>query len=113
MRRFVVEIAAAAVLFALIPAVLFALIPALQSAPMVASPASALAETGDGIVNVYLNDVEIAKNVNPGFAAVAVASLCVLGDPTIAALAAQVDQTDRPQSFTCPATGGPIWIVQN
>jgi hypothetical protein len=121
MRRFVVEIAAAALLFALIPALLFALmpalqsspIPALQSAPVVASPASALAATGDGLVNVKLNDVEIAKNVNLGIAAVTVASVCYLADPNITALASQVDQTDRPQSFTCPATGGQIWIVQN
>jgi len=46
-------------------------------------------------------------------AAAAVASVCELGDPDVATLASQVDQTDRPQPFTCPATGGPIWIVQN
>jgi len=94
-------------------ALLFAPIAALLSAPMVAAPASALAATQDGLVNVYVNDVEVAKDVNAGVAALAVASVCELGDPDVATLASQVDQTDRPQPLTCPATGGPIWIVQN
>src|SRR5215212_7829829 len=97
MRRLVAEMAAATLL----------------SAPMVAAPASALAATQDGLVNVYLNDVEVAKDVNARFAAVAVASVCELGDPDVAALASQVDKADRPQAFACPATGGQIWIVQN
>jgi hypothetical protein len=105
MRRLIAEMAAAALLFAPIAALL--------SAPMVAAPASALAATQDGLVNVYVNDVEVAKDVNAGVAAVAVASVCELGDPDVATLASQVDQTDRQQAFTCPATGGPIWIVQN
>jgi hypothetical protein len=97
MRRLVASMAAAALL----------------SAPMVAAPASALAATQDGRVNVYVNDGEIAKDVNAGVAAAAVASVCELGDPDIVALASQVDQTDRSQPLACPATGGPIWIVQN
>jgi hypothetical protein len=105
MRRFVAEIAAAALLFAPIAALL--------SMPIVATPASALAATQDGLVNVYVNNVEVAKNVSPGIAAANVASVCSLGDPNVAALASQVDQTDRPQAFTCPATGGQIWVVQN
>jgi hypothetical protein len=105
MRRLVASLAAMAVLYATMAALL--------SAPMVASPASALAATQDGLVNVYVNDVEVAKGVNASVAAAAVASLCELGDPGVAALASQVDQTDRPQPLTCPATGGPIWIVQN
>jgi hypothetical protein len=94
-------------------ALLYATMAALLSAPVVPAPASALAATEDGLVNVYVNDVEVARNVNAGVAAVAVMSVCGLGNPDIAALASQVDQTDRPQPFTCPATGGPIWIVQN
>jgi hypothetical protein len=105
MPRFFAEIAAAALLFTPIAALLFA--------PLVASSASALAATQDGLVNVYVNNVEVAKNVNAGVAASAVASVCELGDPHVAALASQVDQTARPQAFTCPATGGQIWIVQN
>jgi hypothetical protein len=104
-RRLVASMAAMAVLYATMAALL--------SAPMVVSPASALAATQDGLVNVYVNDVEVAKGVNASVAAAAVASLCELGDPGVAALASQVDQTDRPQPLTCPATGGPIWIVQN
>jgi hypothetical protein len=105
MRRFLAEIAAAALLFTPIAGLLFA--------PMVASSAAALAATGDGLVSVYVNNVVVAKNVNAGVAAAAVASVCELGNPHVAALASQVDQTDRQQAFTCPATGGPIWIVQN
>jgi hypothetical protein len=105
MRRLVASLAAMAVLYATMAALL--------SAPMVAAPASALSVTEDGLVNVYVNDVAVAKGVNAAFAAAAVASLCELGDPGVAALASQVDQTDRPQPLTCPATGGPIWIVQN
>jgi hypothetical protein len=86
---------------------------ALLSAPLVSAPASALAATEDGLVNVYINDVEVAKDTTVGVAAVVVASMCELGDPGVAALASQVDRTDRPQPVTCPATGGPIWIVQN
>jgi hypothetical protein len=105
MRRFVAEISAAALLFAPISALLFM--------PLIASPASALTATQDGLVNVYVNNVEVAKNVSPGFAAATVASVCELGNPNIAALASQVDQTDQPQAFSCPSTGGPIWVVQN
>jgi hypothetical protein len=105
MRRFLAEIAVAALLFTPLAALLFA--------PVVASSASALAATGDGLVNVYIKNVEVAKNVNPGVAAAAVVSVCELGNPDVAALASQVDQTDRQQAFTCPATGGQIRIVQN
>lgn len=94
-------------------ALLYATMAALLSAPMVAAPASALGATEDGLVNVYVNDVEVAKNINAGVAAAAAASACELGDPDVAALASRVDQTDRPRPLTCPATGGPIWIVQN
>ena len=94
-------------------ALLYATMAALLSAPMVAAPASALAATQDGLVSVYVNDVEVAKNVNVGVAALNVASACELGDPAVVALASQVDQTDRPQPLPCPATGGQIWIMQN
>ena len=105
MRRLVASMVAVVLLYAIMAALL--------SAPLVAAPASALAATRDGLVNVYVDDVEVAKNVNAGVAAVAVASVCELGNPDVAALASQVDQTDRPQPLACPATGGPIWIVQN
>ena len=105
MRRLVASMAAVTLLYATMAALL--------SAPMVAAPASALAATEDGLVNVYVNDVAVAKNVNPSLAATTVASMCELGNPDLAALASQVDQTDRQQALTCPATGGPIWIVQN
>jgi hypothetical protein len=97
MRRFIASMAAAALL----------------SAPVVAAPASVLAATQDGLVNVYVNDVEVAKDVNAGVAAQVVASVCAIVDADVAALASQVDQTGKPQTIDCPSTGDPIRIVQN
>lgn len=97
MRRFIASVAAAALL----------------SAPVVTVPASALAATQDGLVNVYVNDVEVAKDVNAGVAAQVVASVCALVNADVAALASQVDQTDRPQTINCQATGDAITIGQN
>jgi len=97
MRRLLVSMAAAALL----------------SAPMVAAPASTLAATQDGLVNVYVNDVEVAKDVNVGVAAQVVASVCAIVDADVAALASQVDQTGQPQTIACPATGDAIRILQN
>ena len=105
MRRLVASLIAVVLLYATMGALLYTTIAA--------APASALAATRDGLVNVYVNDVEVAKDVDAGVAAASVASVCQLGDPNVAALASQVDQTDRPQPLPCPATGGPIWIVQN
>ena len=44
-------------------------VAALLSGPVVAAPAAALAATQDGLVNVYVNNVEVAKDVNAGVAA--------------------------------------------
>jgi hypothetical protein len=88
-------------------------VAALLSGPVVAVPAAALAATQDGLVNVYVNNVEVAKDVNAGVAAQVVASVCANVNADVAALASQVDQTDLPQTINCPATGAPITIVQN
>ena len=84
-------------------------VAALLSGPVVAAPAAALAATQDGLVNVYVNNVEVAKDVNAGVAAQVVASVCA----DVNALASQVDQTSLPRTITCPSTGAPILIAQN
>jgi hypothetical protein len=96
MRRALVSLAAAALL----------------SAPATIGTPAALAATQDGLVNVYVNDVEIAKDVNVGVVAQVVATVCPIVDADVAALASQVDQTDMPQTIDCPANGDRITIAQ-
>ena len=88
-------------------------VAALLSGPVVAAPAAALAATQDGLVNVYVNNVEVAKDVNAGVAAQVVASVCADVNANVNALASQVDQTSLPRTITCPSTGAPILIAQN
>ena len=97
MRRFIVAMAAAALL----------------SVPLVSGPSAAFAATQDGLVNVYVNDVEIAKDVNVGVLANILANVCPNVDADVAALASQVDQTDAPQTINCRATGDAITLEQN
>ena len=88
-------------------------VAALLSAPVVAAPASTLAATQDGLVNVYVNDVEVAKDVNVGVVAQVVATVCATVNADVNALARQVDLADTPQTIECPATGDAIRIEQN
>ena len=97
MRRAFVSLAAAAML----------------SLPAASGPAAALAATQDGLVNVYVNDVEVAKDVNVGVVAEVVATVCANVNADVNALARQVDLADTPQTITCPATGDEIRLVQN
>jgi hypothetical protein len=97
MRRFIATIATAALL----------------SAPALIGPAAAFAATQDGLVNVYVNDVEIAKDVNVAAVVDVIANVCPLVDADVAALASQVDQTDKSQTIDCKATGDKITIAQN
>ena len=97
MRRFIATMATAALL----------------SGPVVGAPLAAFAATQDGLVNVYVNDVEIAKDVNVSAVVPVVASVCANVNADVAALASQVDQTDLPQTINCPATGQTITLAQN
>src|SRR3954470_5084062 len=97
MRRALASLAAAAIL----------------SVPMFAGPSAALAASQDGLVNVNVNDVEIAKDVNVNVVAQVVATVCATVDADVNALASQVDQTDLPKTIDCPATGDKITILQN
>ena len=97
MRRFIATMAAAALL----------------AAPAVVGPSAAFAATQDGLVNVYVNDVEIAKDVNVAAVVPVIANVCANVDADVAALASLVDQTDQPQTIDCKATGDKITIAQN
>jgi hypothetical protein len=97
MRRFIAAIATAALL----------------SAPLATGPSAAFAATQDGLVNVYVNDVEIAKDVNVSVVAEVVASVCASVDADVTALASLVDQSDAPQTIDCKATGDKITLKQN
>lgn len=83
------------------------------SLPAAAGPSAALAATQDGLVNVYVNDVEVAKDVNVGVVAQVVATVCATVDADVNALARQVDLADTPQTIECPATGDELTITQN
>ena len=86
---------------------------AMMSAAVLAGPSAAWAATQDGLVNVYVNDVDIAKDVNVGVVAQVVATVCANVNADVNALARQVDLADTPQTIECPATGDEITIAQN
>ena len=90
-------------------------IASLATAALLAGPVApaALAATQDSLVNVFVDDVEIAKDVNVNVVANVIASVCANVNADVAALASQVDQTDLPQLINCPTTGRKIIIGQN
>ncbi|HEX3245249.1 MAG TPA: hypothetical protein VHX16_07585 [Chloroflexota bacterium] len=95
MRRFIGSVAAAA------------------SLSIATFTAPAMAATQDGLVNVYVNDVEIAKDVNVNVVADVVATVCANVDADVTALASQVDQTDKSQTIDCKSSTDKITIAQN
>lgn len=64
----------------------------------------------DGLVNVGVGDVTIAKDVNVGVAAQVIAAVC--GTDVTAAVLGAVDQIGTPQTF-CNLPGGPLTVAQN
>src|SRR3954452_6509910 len=64
----------------------------------------------DGLVNVGVGNVTIAKDVNVGVAAQIIAAVC--GTDVTAAVLGDVDQTGTPQTF-CNLPGGPLTVTQN
>lgn len=64
----------------------------------------------DGLVNVGVGDVEIAKNVNVDVAAQILAAVC--WTDVTAAVLGEVDQTGDTQTF-CSLPGGPLSVTQN
>jgi hypothetical protein len=64
----------------------------------------------DGLVNVGVGNVTIAKDVNVGVAAQIIAAVC--GTDVTAAVLGGVDQTGNTQTF-CNLPGGPLDVTQN
>ena len=64
----------------------------------------------DGLVNVDVGNVTIAKDVNVGVAAQVIAALC--GNDVPVAVLGGVDQTGATQTF-CTLPGGPLTVAQN
>ncbi len=64
----------------------------------------------DGLVNVGVGDVTIAKDVNVGVAAQIIAAVC--GTDVTAAVLGSVDQAGTPQTF-CSLPGGDLTVTQN
>jgi hypothetical protein len=64
----------------------------------------------DGLVNVGVGNVTIAKDVTVGVAAQVLAAVC--GTDVTAAVLGEVDQTGTPQTF-CDLHSGPLAVTQN
>ncbi|MCP9272162.1 hypothetical protein [Mycolicibacterium arenosum] len=64
----------------------------------------------DGLINVGVGNVEIAKNVNVDVAAQIIAAVC--GTDVTAAVLGAVDQTGDTQTF-CSLPGGDLTATQN
>jgi hypothetical protein len=64
----------------------------------------------DGLVNVGVGNVTIAKDVNVDVAAQIIAAVC--GTDVNAVVLGEVDQTGTQQTF-CNLPGGPIGVTQN
>jgi hypothetical protein len=64
----------------------------------------------DGLVNVGVGNVTIARDVNVGVAAEIIAAVC--GTDVTAAVLGSVDQDGAPQTF-CTLPGGPLTVTQN
>src|SRR5581483_5899 len=70
----------------------------------------------DGLVNVDVGNVAVAKDVNATVAAQVVAALCGtnVGGVDVNALANQVDQNGNAQTIAnCTLPGGPVSVTQN
>ena len=75
------------------------------------SSASAQTSVGDGLVNVAVGDVNVARNVDVAVAADVVAQVCGLDVGPIAVLATQVDLSGPPVTV-CDSDKGPVVISQ-
>jgi hypothetical protein len=70
----------------------------------------------DGLVNVGVGNVTVAKDVNAGVATQVIAAVCGTSDGPVdvAALVSQVDQSRNPETVgTCTLPGGPVTVTQN
>jgi hypothetical protein len=77
-----------------------------------AGPAAAATQTQDGLVNVAVGDVTIARDVNVAAVVDVVAQVCGTNVGPVTALARGVDATGT-AAAVCTAAGQPVRIVQN
>jgi len=77
-----------------------------------AGPAAAATQTQDGLVNVAVGDVTIARDVNVAAVVDVVAQVCGTNVGPVQALASQVDATGT-ATAVCTAGGQTVRIVQN
>jgi hypothetical protein len=77
-----------------------------------AGPAVAATQTQDGLVNVAVGDVTIARDVNVAAVVDVVAQVCGTNVGPVQALASQVDATGT-ATAVCTNNGRTVRIVQN
>ena len=77
-----------------------------------AGPAMAATAVQDGLVNVAVGDVTIARDVNVGVAANVAANVCGIAVGPITALATEVDNTSNPRTV-CTTGAQAVRLVQN
>ena len=75
-------------------------------------PAAAQISFQDGLVNVAVNNVNIARNVDIGVAAQVAASVCGVKVGPVAVLGAAVDRSGVTRTV-CTTDQGPVTISQN
>jgi hypothetical protein len=77
-----------------------------------AGPAAAATTTQDGLVNVNVGNVNVARDVNVGVAANVAANVCGVTVGPVQALASQVDATNTPATV-CTTGGQAVRLLQN
>jgi hypothetical protein len=77
-----------------------------------ATPTAAQFQPQDGLVNVAVGDVTIARDVNVGVAAEVAAQICGLEVGPIAVLGEAVDRIGDTRTI-CQSPQGPVTIRQN
>jgi hypothetical protein len=77
-----------------------------------AGPAMGATAVQDGLVNVAVGDVTIARDVNVGVAANVAANVCGIAVGPITALATEVDNTSNPATV-CTTGAQAVRLVQN
>ena len=77
-----------------------------------AAPAVAATTTQDGLVNVAVGDVTIARDVNVGVAANVAANVCGVNVGPVAILANEVDQTGT-AAAVCTTGDQAVRLLQN
>src|SRR3954454_14619534 len=90
--------------------------PAAAASPLPAGPApgpaAAATTTQDGLVNVNVGNVNVARDVDVGVAANVAAQVCGVNVGPVPALASQVDATG-PATAVCTTGGQVVRLVQN